>query len=463
MANQILSTNISAQPTQPPSLVDVVNLAAQILSTNFSPPAHQSALKTPLDASAAHSVSNADISITDPNGKDSSMPTKDQDRVHQDQDVYYLPAPPSADQLSLWQDLPPEHLADPKLWLHRNIFKHLYGVSERGYFRWIELLKKHGLTRNLVARDNAKIKLYYRDDVEKATANLQAAATVEPRHGRPIKALIAAQSVSLNALDEGQHGISLQLPGATSPAATAHGATPFDQGAPAPTIQNAPAIPAMAAMPAADGSSIQHTTTSPATAGSAGPAALFPQPAPALLNVPFSQSPAAIDHLSFTVAMLQSQHQALAEKLAGIQIQLAEIASKFDALDRKQIELASKHLDLANNFSALAQPKKQRRSSAQSQDALLSNELILAAIGKLARQVNKLAAAENAGKMGKSVKKSAGDNIARKNNPLKKRLSKKNPASAAKSVKSAMGKTKPAKPTARAKKIATKKHRVTKK
>jgi hypothetical protein len=76
---QILSTNLSAQPTQPPSLVDVVNLAAQILATNFSPPAHQSALKTPQNASAGLSVSNADISITDPNGKDSSMPTKVQD------------------------------------------------------------------------------------------------------------------------------------------------------------------------------------------------------------------------------------------------------------------------------------------------------------------------------------------------------------------------------------------------
>src|SRR5260221_237838 len=46
-------------------------------------------------------------------------------------DEIYLPGPLTPEQAVQWQDLPPEHLQDADMWLHRTEMKAMYGISER--------------------------------------------------------------------------------------------------------------------------------------------------------------------------------------------------------------------------------------------------------------------------------------------------------------------------------------------
>ncbi|MCS6884048.1 MAG: hypothetical protein RMM17_10755 [Acidobacteriota bacterium] len=81
----------------------------------------------------------------------------------------HLPCLPETDQeKALWADVPEENFYNPSLWLHRNSLKSGYGISERSYFRWLKMLREHGLSRSLRSSTNWKVKLFYKPDVEKA-------------------------------------------------------------------------------------------------------------------------------------------------------------------------------------------------------------------------------------------------------------------------------------------------------
>ncbi|MEW6732145.1 MAG: hypothetical protein AB1489_12525 [Acidobacteriota bacterium] len=97
---------------------------------------------------------------------------------------HVLPTAPTDAQL--WADVPVEHFSDSNMWLHREIIKREFDVGERSYYRWIGILKDHGLTRMLSSQDDHKLKLFYRADVEIA---LQLAVNTGAlrRQGRPNK------------------------------------------------------------------------------------------------------------------------------------------------------------------------------------------------------------------------------------------------------------------------------------
>ncbi|MBL8150930.1 MAG: hypothetical protein JNN15_13470 [Blastocatellia bacterium] len=72
------------------------------------------------------------------------------------------------DEYEKWLDVAPAHFSDPEMWLHRQKLKEIYSISERSYFRWLTALKKFGLNRTRNARENWKVKLFYKKDVEEA-------------------------------------------------------------------------------------------------------------------------------------------------------------------------------------------------------------------------------------------------------------------------------------------------------
>src|SRR5262249_34578912 len=94
----------------------------------------------------------------------------------------YLPIAPAASAAQLWQDVPAAHFQDPALWLHRTQLKQLYSIQERSYFRWLQKLQAHGLSRLLPAQQDQKVKLFYRPDVDRAVPKRPA---TNPRLGRP--------------------------------------------------------------------------------------------------------------------------------------------------------------------------------------------------------------------------------------------------------------------------------------
>ncbi|MEW6737966.1 MAG: hypothetical protein AB1489_42205 [Acidobacteriota bacterium] len=97
---------------------------------------------------------------------------------------HVLPAAPTDAQL--WADVPVEHFSDTNMWLHRELLKREFDVSERSYYRWIGILKDHGLTRMLSSQDDHKFKLFYRPDVEIAL-QLAVSTGALRRQGRPNK------------------------------------------------------------------------------------------------------------------------------------------------------------------------------------------------------------------------------------------------------------------------------------
>ncbi|MEW6737682.1 MAG: hypothetical protein AB1489_40755, partial [Acidobacteriota bacterium] len=97
---------------------------------------------------------------------------------------HVLPVAPTDAQL--WADVPVEHFSDTNMWLHRELLKREFDVSERSYYRWIGILKDHGLTRMLSSQDDHKLKMFYRADVEKALQIAVSSGALR-RQGRPNK------------------------------------------------------------------------------------------------------------------------------------------------------------------------------------------------------------------------------------------------------------------------------------
>src|SRR6185369_8803415 len=112
----------------------------------------------------------------------------------------YLPTVPDRaneyEEWTLWADVPAAAFDDPASWLHRSQLKQIYSIAERSYFRWINTLKQNGLKRMRPARKDWKVKLFYRADVEKAIASLQAATEARPRRGRKPSSTLASNTLS---------------------------------------------------------------------------------------------------------------------------------------------------------------------------------------------------------------------------------------------------------------------------
>ncbi|MEW6735136.1 MAG: hypothetical protein AB1489_27845 [Acidobacteriota bacterium] len=72
------------------------------------------------------------------------------------------------------------------MWLHRELLKREFDVSDRSYYRWTGILKDNGLTRMLSSQDDHKLKMFYRADVEKAL-QLAVSTGALRRQGRPNK------------------------------------------------------------------------------------------------------------------------------------------------------------------------------------------------------------------------------------------------------------------------------------
>jgi hypothetical protein len=86
-----------------------------------------------------------------------------------------------------WNDVPKEEFFDPSFWLHRCQLKEIYEIpNDRAYFRWLEKLRQNGLARSLPAKDNGKIVLFYRPDIERAVEKTAVAAS-QTHRGRPQK------------------------------------------------------------------------------------------------------------------------------------------------------------------------------------------------------------------------------------------------------------------------------------
>ena len=86
-----------------------------------------------------------------------------------------------------WSDVQKEEFFDPSFWLHRNQLKEIYEIpNDRAYFRWLEKLRQNGLARSLPAKDNGKVVLFYRKDLERALEKTAQAAS-QTHRGRPSK------------------------------------------------------------------------------------------------------------------------------------------------------------------------------------------------------------------------------------------------------------------------------------
>jgi len=86
-----------------------------------------------------------------------------------------------------WSDVGKEEFFEPALWLHRNLLKEIYQIpNDRAYFRWLEKLRLHGLARSLPAKDNGRVVLFYRWDLERALEKT-AQAAAQTHRGRPQK------------------------------------------------------------------------------------------------------------------------------------------------------------------------------------------------------------------------------------------------------------------------------------
>jgi hypothetical protein len=242
----------------------------------------------------------------------------------------YLPTTPAQTHIHLWQDVPHHHWDNSSMWLHRNLLKQLYCVSERAYFRWLDKLKEHGLNRSLQAKEAGKVKLFYRPDVERATAQLQAANLAAPHRGRPLKAMAAANQQSAE----------------SAPALPAHSPTPT-----ASVLEGDVRF------------QLPHQDVAPSA------------------QVPALAANSEIARLTAALVDLQAQHQALRQ-------QQLDTAAVITSLEQKIANLTAHQTNLAAAVQALSQSPRSRRNAASE----IANEMILAAIGKLSRQVNRLAA-----------------------------------------------------------------------
>lgn len=80
----------------------------------------------------------------------------------------FLPIPPPDP--AIWQDVPADHFTSPQHWVHRTQLREWFQLNERSYYRWINEMKQYGLERSLPASGNARVTLFYRPDIEAATA-----------------------------------------------------------------------------------------------------------------------------------------------------------------------------------------------------------------------------------------------------------------------------------------------------
>lgn len=90
----------------------------------------------------------------------------------------FLPIPPPDP--SIWQDVPTDHFTDPQHWVHRTQLREWFQLNERSYYRWINEMKQYGLERSLPASGNARVTLFYRPDIEAATARATPSSLAAP-------------------------------------------------------------------------------------------------------------------------------------------------------------------------------------------------------------------------------------------------------------------------------------------
>jgi len=79
----------------------------------------------------------------------------------------FLPKAPTQEEAALWEDVPQAHFSVPDMWTHRSQLRLDHGLNERTYYRWLKELR---LKRSLPAEGNARVSLFYRQDVAKALA-----------------------------------------------------------------------------------------------------------------------------------------------------------------------------------------------------------------------------------------------------------------------------------------------------
>lgn len=90
----------------------------------------------------------------------------------------FLPIPPPNP--AIWQDVPADHFTSPQYWVHRTQLREWFNLNERSYYRWINEMKQYGLERSLPASGNARVTLFYRSDIEAATARATPPAPSSP-------------------------------------------------------------------------------------------------------------------------------------------------------------------------------------------------------------------------------------------------------------------------------------------
>jgi hypothetical protein len=114
----------------------------------------------------------------------SSMDEKETPAAPVEMEKTHLPIQTTSEE---WSDVGKEEFFDSALWLHRNLLKEIYEIpNDRAYFRWLDKLRHHGLTRSLPAKDNGKVVLFYRKDLERALEKT-AIAAAQTHRGRPQK------------------------------------------------------------------------------------------------------------------------------------------------------------------------------------------------------------------------------------------------------------------------------------
>jgi hypothetical protein len=211
-------------------------MSIEKLETEFFHAAHKPShtkKSSPVYDTAALAV--YDTAILAVNSKDEAMKDnqeKDtQEIAHLSPDESsYLPTIPVAPYDLLWQDVGKEAFFDPARWLHRAQLKQLYQIEERSYFRWINELKELGLTRNLPAQHDAKMKLFYRPDVDNAVTAWQARKQTHKQFQR--RAAARTQSpLPPSAGDTASAPINTQPSGTASAPASSSPAqlSPFEQ------------------------------------------------------------------------------------------------------------------------------------------------------------------------------------------------------------------------------------------
>lgn len=142
------------------------------------------------------SIKNTFTAAT-PNSQEAFMTNKVKDDLidskHKNYaNTLFLPRLPKSNEQLEWSDVPSEHFEDSSYWTHKFALLTQYNLSERTFFRSVETLNMHGLSRTLNARGiHHRLALFYLPDLYqsalKAAKAEEIAEKESPKRGRKPK------------------------------------------------------------------------------------------------------------------------------------------------------------------------------------------------------------------------------------------------------------------------------------